>query len=426
MAVKNNTIEGSIESMAFGGDGILRHQGHVVFVPFTLKGDHIQARVVQEKKSFARARLEKIIIPSQERRQAPCEYFGHCGGCQLQHAEYTAQLAIKKSFVSDALSRIGKMSVSVKDTRATTHQWHYRRSIRLHWKEGRLGFVNVDQRTLLEVSQCPIFTQQSEIIQTVKRLCRLFQPKAQADISIYKAGSGFVVLFDFSVASQNCKIIFEKELSAISYIKGIVWRINDVFFQIGNTTIEFSLSTLSMKFNPKVFVQAHPEQSAALYIQLKETIKAQKVHKVLDLYCGFGATSLLLRKEGMDVCGIEFNPESIRLARENEANNMLTGIEWQVGDVDVLIEGAITTFQPDCVLVNPPRTGLSRIVLDTLLNYLPNHIVYVSCMPATLARDIALLSHIYDVDYCEPFDMFPQTTHVETLVYLKRRAPFCY
>lgn len=422
MAVKNNTIEGSIESVAFGGDGILRHQGRVVFVPYTLMGDQVRARVVQEKKSFARASLEKIIVPSPDRRLAPCEYFGRCGGCQLQHAEYNAQLEIKKTFVSDALSRIGKMSVSVKETRATMHQWRYRRHIRLHWKEGRLGFVNIDQQTLLEVTHCPIFADEHEdIIQSVKRLCSLLQPKAQADISIYKAGNDFVLFFDFFIELHNCKVIFEKELANIPYIKGIVWKINDMFQHIGNISIEFSLNALNMKFNPKVFVQAHPEQSAALYMQLKEIIKAQKVHKVLDLYCGFGATSLLLRQEGIEVCGIEFNPESIRLARDNEASNNLNGIEWHVGDVDKLIDFAISKFRPDCVLVNPPRTGLSSIVLDTLKNYLPDSIVYVSCMPATLARDSALLSHAYDINYCEPFDMFPQTTHVETLVKFEKK-----
>ena len=200
-----------------------------------------------------------------------------------------------------------------------------------------------------------------------------------------------------------------------------MWRANGTYKDIGDCNIKFNLDGLNLTHNPKVFVQAHPEQSAALYLKLRELVKKASSKRVLDLYCGMGATSLLLKREGMEVLAIEANPESINLADKNEAANGLSGTLWHLGDVDELTPKIIKEFGPDCVVVNPPRTGLSDAVKRALLDFAPKNIFYISCMPATLARDLTFLSDTYQLTHCQPYDMFPGTTHVETLVHLLKK-----
>ncbi len=414
-------IQGQIQSIAFGGDGIIRHQGQVVFVPFTAPKDEVSVQITVDKKSFARGKIQEIIRPSSHRVEPHCPFFGRCGGCQLQHLNYEQQLTVKKTFVEDALRRIGKLSACVENTRGAKEQWQYRRHIRLHWQNGRLGYVRHDSPGLIEITHCPIFDENPEIFQQIRTVC-VSLGRTEADISIYKAGQGYyVVLFDFLVASSRCHQVFIDAINKNSKIKGIMWKVNNVYFEVGECIIEFELDGLKLRHNPKVFVQAHAEQSAALYFKLRELVKNSDAKQVLDLYCGMGATSLLLAREGMKVLAIESNPESIRLARENEAVNGLSGITWHQGDVDELTPAIIEDFNPDTVVLNPPRTGLGEAVKKALLDFGAKNMFYISCMPATLARDLASFSEAYEVMHCQPYDMFPATTHVETMVHLRRK-----
>ncbi len=409
-------IEGQIDTLAFGGDGIMRHEGRVVFVPFSAPDDLVSVKIIHQKKNFARGSIQKIIQSSSYRTAVKCGHFGTCGGCQLQHINYPKQGVLKQSFVKDALARIGKIDTDVLETRAAAHQWYYRRHIRLHWQNGELGFMG-EFLDVVPIKQCPIFDENAEIMDLLKNICPLLKSTRAVEISVYKAEpSRFVLSFQLFEAIKNSHTLFEKALADTDLIQGIMWQIEGRHSELGNCSLSFILHGLSLVYNPKVFVQAHPEQSAALYDQLCVLAKQIKAKRVLDLFCGFGASSILLRREGMDVEAIELNPESIRLARENEKNNGIEGIKWHAADVDAVADLILRGSRFDTVLVNPPRTGLSSTLTALLLKHRPEHILYVSCMPATLARDSAALKAGYKIHYCQPYDMFPQTTHVESLV----------
>lgn len=419
---KGDIIEGQIEDIAFGGDGILRHRGQVVFVPLSAKGDRVTGKIHSSKKSFARAELPTVLEPSPHRTNPRCSYFGRCGGCQFQHISYDQQLSAKRKFVEDALTRIGHLQdIRVEPITKAEQQWAYRRHIRLHAGPDFCGYLRQDDQGLIEVDHCVIFDlEPAAIIKDISATIKAHHLNATLEISLFKAAGRYVALFDFKEGSPPALQTFEDALKNNARLQGIIWRWGEHHRQVGACSLYFQLDGLKLSYSPLAFVQAHPEESAKLYKDLTGRMQAAK-RRVLDLYCGIGATSLLLARDGAEVLAIEGNQEAIRLAHENAAINSIDRIEWRLGNVDELIDDAMQTFNPDMVLVNPPRTGLSDKVKEILLRHLPNDIFYISCMPATLARDLReLYQGGYQAAYCKPYDMFPQTTHVETLVHLKK------
>lgn len=320
-----------VSNIAFGGDGVIRHNGKVVFVPFVLPDERVEFEVTSSKKSHAFGKLLKIIEANPRRVAPKCEYYGSCGGCQLQHASYDLQLEIKKQFVEDAFSRIGKLKVNVLPVVGTEYQWAYRRRIRLHERGDVKGFIGVDGKTLVPITHCEIFS------------------------------------------GENLEI------------------------------------------DSDVFVQAHPEQSERLYQDLFEQVTALGSPKVLDFYCGIGVLTGRLAAHGCQITGVELNAKAIEWAQKNVS----TKVDWVLADVGAVALAYLKSLRPEVVLVNPPRTGLSGEVLQALSQQKPKHIFYTSCMPATLARDLKVLVDAgYLINSCQPYDLFPQTTHVETVVHL--------
>ncbi|MEI6806304.1 MAG: class I SAM-dependent RNA methyltransferase [Myxococcaceae bacterium] len=323
-----------VSNIAFGGDGVIRHEGKVVFVPFVLPGEQIEFEITQSKKSHAFGRLIRVLNSHPDRVTPKCEYYGRCGGCQLQHASYNLQLKIKQQFVEDALIRIGKLeNIQVSPIIGTKHQWVYRRRINLHQRGDKKGFIGVDGHTLVEITHCEIFS--------------------------------------------------------------------------GN----------SLDLDPDIFVQTHPEQSERLYQDLLQKIQILGTPKILDLYCGMGILTARLADLGCQITGIELNPKAINWAKKNHTQ----AVNWVTADVAKVTPQYLKKDKPEVVLVNPPRTGLHPEVIEALVKYKPKHIFYTSCMPATLARDLKILTQAgYAIKQCQPYDLFPQTTHVETVVCLSQ------
>lgn len=424
---KGEIIIGDIDAIGFGGQGILRHKGQVVFVPFTALKDKVSVEILEDKKTYAKARLIEIISPSPHRNTPPCPYFGVCGGCQLQHLSYQQQLLIKHRFVHDAIVRIGQMdNVTVLPVIGADEVLGYRRHIRLHAEVTptavHLGYVTEDKKSIIDISRCPIFDETEtalfdDLRAISRQLCGL--RSTTFDISLFKAPLGYVALFDV-LEELKRSITIQTALNNFPRITGLIVRNSREEHALGDGELSFELDGLKLCYSPLAFVQAHPEQSRRLYLELKNRMAAVSVTSVLDLYCGIGATSLLLAREGMRVCGIEGNSEAIRLAHANARANGLD-VTFMLGDVDKIALTALRTHKPQAVVVNPPRTGLSKKILDILLTQKLPTIFYISCMPATLARDLKAFSQAgYLINYCQPFDMFPQTTHVETLVHLQR------
>jgi 23S rRNA (uracil1939-C5)-methyltransferase len=424
----NDLIEGKIEQIAFGGEGILRYRGFVIFVPFTSPGDLITCRITELKKSFAKAELVSIQTPSPYRAIPPCPYFGTCGGCQIQHLNEQEQLIYKKHAVTDALKRIGHLNVRSVSIVPAHLKWAYRRHITLHLKPQsgtfEAGYIAIDNKSLVVIEICPIFNKEQDLIidQIQHFVHTLPNPKQQEGrVTILKNHRGqYILSFQFEPSFLIEESYFKQALQQYPTFAGIL--VNNLKRQwvIGDPYSEQTLEGLTFRFTPQAFIQNHPEQSANIYRHICSLVNGHIKRKILDLYCGFGMTSLLLAHHGHLVTGIEYNPEAITFAQENVRLNKLQQVHFFQGDVEKLFPKLIKELKPNLVLMNPPRAGISKNVIQHLLNYCPQEIIYVSCMPSTLARDLAkLCQEKYQIQECMVYDMFPQTAHVETLIYLK-------
>ena len=430
MSELGTIIEGEVTALAFGGQGIIRHEGFVVFVPYTTPGDRVKCRITQKKSSFAHAELIDVITPSTQRTTPKCPYYGTCGGCQLQHIEYAAQLESKRQWIEDALKRIGGLTtISVPSVIPSKQQWMYRRHITLALRPNEstvdVGYYAVDNRSLISVVYCPIFNDSSdEIIPQVRDIASQLKcgPADAGKVSIFKREAGkYLIHFQFEFLPKNSAQVFDRVLQRFSNWSGVLVSAPKKTIAYGDSTDLLHVETLAFKYSPQVFIQNNSEQSGNIYREICRLVDSMHAKKVLDLYCGIGISSILLAKQGRDVLGIETNPAAIQYAKENAVMNSATAC-FQVGSVQTVLPKILRQESFDAVIVNPPRTGMDPRVVTALLQRAPKELIYISCMPATLARDLRLLNASgkgYEVVACQGFDMFPQTAHVETVVHLK-------
>lgn len=422
-------VSGEITGIAFGGNGILRQEGLVIFVPFTAPGDRVKCQIIQKKKNFALAKLLHIEKRSSQRIEPLCPYFGTCGGCQLQHLNYEAQLAYKKQCVEDALKRIGHLTIEdVLPVVPSNLQWAYRRHITLTLKPSKgffeAGYITINHHSLLPILQCPIFIdQKDEIIKQVQYISKNLQcnDNQEGKAYILKQGEGhYLIQLHFKKLPENCKAVIEKALLNNLQIKGIMASSASNSLSFGNTAASLTVDQMMFQISPRAFIQNHPEQSLNIYHAICQAAQATQAKKILDLYCGIGILSLMLAKKCSKLIGIEFNQTAIDLAIHNAGLNNIQNALFYQGDVQVIIKEILKKHSPDFVVINPPRTGMDPHVVHSLLEEKPKEIIYISCMPSTLARDLKILcENAYRIQFVQPYDMFPQTAHVETIAHLK-------
>ena len=478
-------VEGTIESLAFGGSGILRADGLVIFIPFAAPGDILEATIVQKKRSHAHGRIVRIKSPSPLRTSPPCPLFGSCGGCQLQHLTYSAQLEAKRQFVQDALQRIGGLSITVPPVTPSTATWAYRRHIKLALRPKGQGFVagflGIDNTTFLPVPSCPIFNEpQDPILSQVqqflaalpnhdmekgalftfagrisasregvdaamfdegiasaiskennaadtlfaggRKLTEYVNKAPKGELRLLKTSDGkFHLAFNLpTTLPPDIKKLFANALGKWPNWQSIYIKTPEGEMSFGITQSCYDILDLKIVASPLTFLQNHPEQSANIYRTIQNSFSSDKI---LDLYCGVGVTSLLLGKMGKKVIGVEWNPSSIAFAKENALLNQIKNVEFIAAKAEEETPRQLQQFQPGGVLLNPPRTGVAPELLHVILKARVPEIGYISCMPATLARDLKILCQGgYEVRSVQAFDMFPQTTHVETVVNLITRS----
>jgi 23S rRNA (uracil1939-C5)-methyltransferase len=432
MKLEGNIFEGEVLRLAFGGMGVMRYDGLVVFVPFVVPGEQVKAKIRKQHKNFAEAEALEILKPSPFRRQPLCPYFQKCGGCQLQHIAYEEQTVQKCHFVDDAMTRIGKLTLPEPVSIVSSEtEWAYRRHVRLTLftedETYRVGYVGMDDQTLISVQQCPIFASLTDpIISEVGQLVSQFTyiGDVRGHASVIKDGAdGYVLFFDFPENTPaNIKDVLQNAIQTQRTIVGAVWKDGKHFNRLGKTECHFTINDLKIAYSPTVFVQNHPEQSAHIYHRIAAFANQIRAKTVLDLYCGIGVTSLLLERQGAAVIGIEGNPDSVQLAKHNAENNGCGNVIFERADVAKIIR-RMCRLHFDLVILNPPRTGADSHILKVIADSEIKHIAYISCMPATLARDLTLLCGLgYSIDATQAYDMFPQTTHVETVVFLTHQT----
>lgn len=353
---ENATVPLRIEDVAFGGSGVGRAGGKAVFVPFTIAGEEVTARIFKQKKAWAQARLVSIEKPSGHRVQPQCPYFGTCGGCAYQHIAYAEQLAIKTRQVEQTLRRVGRFdSVPMRAIIASPKEYAYRNRIRVHVADGVIGFYAHDRHQLIDIEQCPISA-----------------PAVNAALRDLRA-HGAVRDGDFTLADR--------------------------------ARTEF-------------FVQTNDGVAAALLDHVRGLV-ARDHEALVDAYCGAGFFAKGLRDLFPDVIGIEENGFAIEHARHDAQPHE----RYIAGDVTAMLGEILSgeaAGKKTTLILDPPAAGVQPRALDFILAAPPAEVIYVSCDPATLARDLAALRPAYRLDSVTPLDMFPQTAGIEVAAHLKR------
>lgn len=505
---KNDEVIVNIVGLSHDGEGVGRYEGFTLFVKGTLPGERALVHVLKVKKQYGYAKLLRLIERSPERTEPPCPIFEQCGGCQLQHLNYEAQLHHKRQLVVDSLERIGKLRVNnsrsgegasgdsrsdssvvhegadgtreggasqvnqnrgggsdssegewsdgagasgiiVHPTLGMDEPWRYRNKAQVPFgeEEGGLvaGFYAQGSHRIVDMDSCLIQHESNdEVIAAVKAIARDLGITAYDEATHRGILRHVVVKYGF--ATKEVMIVLITNGTEIPRKNEWIQRIREAFPSVlsicqninpkrtnvifgdetkvlwGQPVIHDTIGDVKFAISPRSFYQVNPQQTEVLYRKALEYAQLSGEETVIDAYCGIGTISLFLAQHANKVYGVEIIPEAIEDARVNAELNGLTNVEFAVGAAEhILPEWKNQGIRPEIIVVDPPRKGCDEALLETILVMKPERVVYVSCNPATLARDLRVLEDGgYQTIEVQPVDMFPHTTHVECTVLLKR------
>ncbi|KOY16115.1 23S rRNA (uracil(1939)-C(5))-methyltransferase RlmD [Paenibacillus xylanivorans] len=459
---KNEETVIDIIGMNHDGEGVGRANGYTLFVQGALPGETVRVRVMKTKKQYGYAKLLEIVKASPDRVSAPCPIYDQCGGCQIQHMSYAGQLAWKRQLVVDNLQRIGKLNVLVEDAEGAVKQgirvlstmgmdepWRYRNKaqVPIGAAEGGLvgGFYAKGSHRIIDMDTCLIQHEHNdEVVAKVKEL------GSHLGISAYNEETGrgllrhVVVKKAFRTGEMmlvlvtNGRDIPHKDAwigsirEAIPHVASICQNVNkkqtNVIFGDetrvlwGRDVIYDYIGDVQFAISARSFYQVNPVQTEVLYGKTVEYAGLSGKETVIDAYCGIGTISLFLAQHADQVYGVEIVPEAIEDARSNALLNEMKNVKFEVGaSEDVIPRWKEQGIEADVIVVDPPRKGCDPRLLDTILEMKPERVVYVSCNPSTLARDLRVLEDGgYRTVEVTPVDMFPHTVHVESVAMLER------
>ena len=433
------------------GQGVAKVDNFVVFIDKAIKGDLVEIEITEKKKNFAVGKLIKIIEPSKDRINPPCGYFYECGGCQLMHMDYSAQLIYKKNRVINEMRRssVNMDNAVVNGTIGMENPFRYRNktafSVAKKNKEIIIGPYEQGTYNTVNISNCML--QSNEADKTVV-LFKELMIKYNIEAYDKKTGKGIVrnivirnnrqnelmlIIVTATGKFPNKDVIVKEIISNIKEIKTVVQNINSKNTNLimghknitlyGEGTINDNIGDLIFTISPETFFQINPEQTEKLYNTAIKYADIKKDDVCFDIYCGIGTISLMAAKYAKKVYGVEIVEQSIINARENAAKNKVTNAEFFTGKAEEIMPKLYSkNIIADVVIVDPPRKGCEQEVIDTIISMSPKKVVYVSCNPSTLARDIKLLeSGGYHLKKVQPVDQFPWTHHVETVVLMSRK-----
>ena len=448
---KNEYIDVIFEDLTHDGAGVAKVEGYPLFVPNGLPGEKAKIKVTKVNKGYGFGRLMEITEASPYRVEPECSIYKECGGCQLQHMSYEGQLKAKEKQVIDVLERIGKLeNVKVHPVLGMENPWRYRNKaqVPIGEHEGGLigGFYQRRSHQIIDMKACIIQQEQNdEVVKTVKEICNINGVRAYDEqkhkgelrhiMARYglKSGEVMVVLVTRTNELTGKKKIIEEIVKKIPGVKSIVQNINtkktNVIFGDetkvlwGEEVIYDSIGDIKFAISARSFYQVNPEQTKVLYDKALEYADLTGEENVIDAYCGIGTISLFLAQKARKVYGVEIVPEAIEDAKKNAELNGISNVEFAVGEAETVIpEWYENGIVADVLVVDPPRKGCDEKLLQTIINMKPEKVVYVSCNPATLARDLRVLEDGgYRTVEVQPVDMFPQTTHVECVALIEKR-----
>lgn len=408
-------IEVLISNLDHQGRGIARVDNKVIFIPFALPEDKLLIEVIKEKKNFCEGKILEYINKSNMHTKQNCPYFEVCGGCDLRHMDYNNQLKYKENKVKEILKKFSKIDgIKVNNILECENSDGYRNKIKLCVNR-KLGLNKKQSHECINIDYCLLADSNINKIIHILNNYNLDNVNEVLIRSSYFTKDKMIV---FSVKNGKKLDINLTEFEKMG-INIIVQNGNNQEILTGKGNIIEKLNNISYIISPSSFFQINTRQTLKLYdlILKKCNLKGKEI--VYDLYCGTGTIGIYLSNNCKKVIGIEINEEAVKDARANVKLNDIKNCEFYSGDVSDVISSQ--TEPADIIVVDPPRAGLDNVTIENMFRLNPKKIIYVSCDPVTLARDLNILSEKYNIDDVTPVDMFPNTYHVETVCVLERR-----
>lgn len=446
---KNKEYIVNIIDNGFEGEGIAKIEGFTIFIPNAIKGEKVRILIVKVLSSHAFGKILEIIESSENRVESDCTTYKRCGGCNLRHIKYEETLKMKQNAVQSLVNKTLDTKIQVEKTLGMERPYHYRNKAQYPVgidKDGKpiMGVFANRTHEIIPIHKCYIQNEEAE------RLAKfVFDFMVKKNISIFdeKKGTGLIrhIVTKIGIKTDEimCIIVIngneipnEKELvseiiSNFKNVRTIVKNINTKNTNVilgreninlyGNGYITDKLGDFVFKISPLSFYQVNPIQAEKLYNIGVESAGITNNDIVFDLYCGIGTISLFMAKYAKKVYGIEIVEEAIEAAKENAKMNYIENTEFLAGDVEIVLDNLINKNEivPDIVMVDPPRRGLDNRSVENILKIKPKKLVYISCNPATLIRDLAKLEKFYEIKKIKPVDMFPFTNHCEVVSVLQ-------
>ncbi|AKO90993.1 23S rRNA (uracil(1939)-C(5))-methyltransferase RlmD [Priestia filamentosa] len=448
---KNQYVTVKFEDLTHEGAGVAKVDGFPIFVQNALPEEEGNVKIIKVKKGFAIGRMMETTKESRFRTEPPCPVYKQCGGCQLQHLKYEAQLDYKTKQVKEVLARLGNIKdVTVHPTLGMEDPWNYRNKaqVPVGESEGGLvaGFYKQRSHDIIDIERCMIQQEQNDdVVQAVRKICSKYGIRAYDETKHkgtlrhvmvrYGATTGeqMVVLVTRTKELPNKNKVIEELRARLPQLKSIVQNVNSKKTNVimgdettvlwGEEYIYDNIGDVKFAISARSFYQVNPTQTKVLYDKALEYADLQGEEEVIDAYCGIGTISLFLAQKAKKVYGVEIVPEAIEDAKRNAELNGITNAEFEAGKAEEVIPAWYKKgISADTLVVDPPRKGCDEALLNTIIDMKPNRVVYVSCNPGTLARDLQVLEGGgYKTVEVQPVDMFPHTTHVECCALLVRK-----
>lgn len=439
----------TIKRLGINGEGVGYFKKQVVFVPGALPNEEVIAEITNVKHKFAEGRVKRIRKMSDERVKAPCPIYEKCGGCQLQHLSYEGQLKAKRDIVVQAFERHGNvrnLEKKLEQTIGMEEPWKYRNKAQFQvgLLKGKVmaGLYGANSHRLININECIV--QRPETTKVINNVKQILQ---DLKISIYderkrnglvrtivtrigvSTGEVQLVLITSKEEFPKKDLLIQEVKKRLPEVKSIMQNVNgqktslifgDKTFTLdGKETIEEVLGDLSFDLSARAFFQLNPTQTVKLYDEVKKEAGLTGKEKIVDAYCGVGTIGLWLADEAGEIRGMDVIEDSIVDANKNAKAKGYDNAHYVVGKAEYWMPKWVKEgWKPDVIVVDPPRTGCDEKLLKTILDVKPKKVVYVSCNPSTLAKDVKILTKLYKVERIQPVDMFPQTAHVESVTTL--------
>lgn len=446
---KNDRTTVYIEDLTHDGNGVAKIDGYPLFIQGVLPGETAEVHILKTLKNYGFAKVVNLLEKSPDRVDAPCVYFEQCGGCQLQHLSYEGQLKWKQNMVANVMKRLGKIDAPVHPVKGMEEPWNYRNKSQIPFAQNEAGemvagFYKTKSHSIVDMERCLIQTGEADTVMAdLKRELEVLGVRPYDEkthqgmlrhVVVRKGratGKVMVVLVTKAKKFPQASAVIEKIRKLIPNVTSIVQNVNgektnvifgnETFTLWGKDTIEDTIGNVRFEISARSFYQVNPVQTEVLYKQALDYAQLTGDERVIDAYCGIGSISLFLAQKAGHVMGVEIVEQAIEDAKRNAELNGFTNTYFEAGPAEEVIprwykEGK----EADVLVVDPPRKGCDEALLNTIIEQKPKRVVYVSCNPATLARDLRILEDGgYKTQEVQPVDMFPHTTHCEAVAWLE-------